>query len=238
MQFAVLKLGSAVEDFFRPARWAVGAVAVEREAGRIAGERFGVDRADRAQEVDLLAAALFSGEFGVGGGGEVAEERGDLAFVEVEPGDQRVEVADERVDRAQQRREVVAEQLAQRREAGRRLLLDGGQRFEELLRFRRQFAELDQGRRQFFGDRDQLLGERIGVGGEALQAIDRQARLVEEGREGAEQRFDVLVAIRGRLEQFVRAADQVRQLPFAAAQRFERLRAVAEQFRDRQLPGC
>ena len=45
---------------------------------------------------------------------DVAHQRGDLVFVEVETGEDRVEVAQEGIERAQQDGEVVAEELAQR----------------------------------------------------------------------------------------------------------------------------
>ena len=41
--------------------------------------------------------------------------------------------------------------------------IDRGEAFEEALRLRRQLAEGDQGRRQLFGDRDELAHQRVGV---------------------------------------------------------------------------
>src|SRR5262249_52285187 len=107
-------------------------------------------------------------------------------LVEAEAGDHRVEVSQERIDRAQQRWELIAEELADSREAARGAVDDRFETFEEALCFRRQLREGDQGRREFFGNGDQLLHHRIGVEREALEAIEGEARLVLEGREGAE----------------------------------------------------
>jgi hypothetical protein len=108
---------------------------------------------------------------GVEGRRQIADRRRDLPSVEAESDDQRVEVADEGFGGAQDQRDVVAEELAQRREAGRRLFLHRGQRFEARRRFRRQLAEGDQGRREFFRHWDQLFGERVGVYGEVARRL-------------------------------------------------------------------
>ena len=96
----------------------------------------------------------------------------------------------------------------------------------------RQFGEGDQGRRELFGGRDQLAHQRVGVDRELFEAVEGQAGLVLEGREGPEQRFDVAVAGGGGPEDFVGGADQVGELAVAAAEGVEGDGAVAEELFD------
>ena len=111
------------------------------------------------------------------------------------------------------------------------------QPFEEPFACGASLRESDQGRRELFGRRHQLAEQRIGVEGERFEPVEGQPRLVLEGREGAEQRFDVLVARRGRLEDLVRVADQARRARLRGRAGAEGLRAVAEQLLDRDALG-
>ncbi len=84
-----------------------------------------------------------------------------------------------------------------------------------------------------FGRGDQLTEERIGVEREFPKPVEGQPLLVLEGREGAEQGFDVAVAGGGRPEDGVGVADQARQLALATAQGLKGDGAVAEELLDR-----
>ncbi len=89
--------------------------------------------------------------------------------------------------------------------------ITGSKPFEEALGLRRQVGEGDQGRRELFGGGHELPHQRVGVDREGFEPVEGQPRLVLEGREGAEQRFDVAVAGGGRAEDGVGVADQARR---------------------------
>ena len=57
-----------------------------------------------------------------------------------------------------------------------------------------------QRRLEVLGDRDQVVHERLRVGGEGLQARERGLRLVEEGREDADRLGEVVLLRCGGLE--------------------------------------
>ncbi len=76
--------------------------------------------------------------------------------------------------------------------------------------------------------------KRVGIEGERFEPVEGQPLLVLEGREGAEQGFDVAVARGGSPPHCIGVADQLGQLAFASAQGAEGDGAVAEQLLDRE----
>ena len=100
-----------------------------------------------------------------------------------------------------QRREIVAEEPAESREAGGRACNRPVRRPRRALRLWGQFAEFIS-----VGESSSATGTSCLISGSVLvrelfESVEGQAGLVLEGREGAEECFEVLVAARRRLEE-------------------------------------
>ena len=108
---------------------------------------------------------------------------------------------------------------------------------QERLEVRREVSERRQRRAQLAGGGPQLRHERVGVDRELLEPREGRARLAQEGREDAEDLFQLGVAVRGRLEDRVGGPDQPRELALALGQRVEDLAAVGDQAADGLLVG-
>src|SRR6059058_4804479 len=118
-----------------PARWAISAVSVPAQALWIGGQHFWSHHSVRTQIMNLGVTFGFRQKFTIEGGSDVREETAEVHLVELEADEDRVEIADEWIQSPQQRREFVAEELAQSGEAGGGSLDHRSEALEEGLRF-------------------------------------------------------------------------------------------------------
>ncbi len=165
------------------------------------------------------------------GGGGVAEERGDVLPVGAHHLHQRGEVAQERVDVREERWQLVVED----RRAGR-----GTRASPRLAALRKPMKKSRSSgaslpRSISVGLSSRAAGrscwiERVGVDREALQPVQGQALLVEEGRQRDERLLEALVARRGGREDLLRVRDQPRGAgPRRSLSAVEHLAGVADE---------
>ena len=171
--------------------------------------------------------------------GDVRHRGGDLVLVELQPGEDRVEVAQERVDRPQERREVVAEAAC-----GGPGSRSSTWRSPGAKPSKKPFASgASLPKAISVGESCSAAGTSWRTSGSVLIAKDLSRSRVSrdssskvgKARNSASMSWS---RCGGRLEDVVRGLDQVRELAFAAAEGAQGDGAVAEELAHRQLPGC
>src|SRR5205814_5118012 len=122
--------------------------------------------------------------------------------------DDRVELLAEGVDLREERPRVV-EQPLERGQALHRHLLERRQVLEEAAQVGREAVQVLQGGRELPGGGSQLRDQRVRRVSEARDARGGEAGLLQERGEGDEGLLQVVVALRRRLEDAIRLADQI-----------------------------
>ena len=166
--------------------------------------------------------------------GVLREEGGELGLVEAEEVDDRPELPHRRVELGDQRPRVPEHPLG-RREALHRRVDQRVQLAEQRLEVGRQSAEVLQRRAQLPGRGPELGDQRVGVDGELRQPLERLLGLALERGQRDERLLELLVAQRGGLEDTVGVLDQRAQLAVALGQRLEHDARVRDQARDGAL---
>src|SRR5205823_7743829 len=168
------------------------------------------------------------------GGDAVREEGCQLALVAAQPEEDRVELAQRRVEVPQQRAQLVGEALERRKALHRRA--------EQWVEVREQRLEVGgerggllQGRVELPRGGLELRDQRVRVLREGGQALQRRAGLALEGRQHDERLGELVVAQRRGLEDAVGVLDQRAQLAIAGAERVEHDARVVDELREVRL---
>ena len=197
--------------------------------------------ADRLQPGHAQLAQVVAGlarRRGRGGvreaGGAVAEEVRDQVLVDLEPLEDRVQLRQERAERAEQRARLV-EHLPERGHALPRradLLVEA---LEEALEVGRERPHRLHRRAQLARHRAQVAHERPRVAREPFEPLERGPRLGQEHGEDLERLGQRVALLGGLPEHTVGVLDQRAQLPLVLAQRRVDLAGVAHQAAHRAL---